>query len=400
RFDAMTWADSLFLEATLGYDDFAAWLDIERADVVAAAKAMPGIRAAGLSAARRVEHAFDGIDRASAGADAVDEDLLRLAGEFQSIGDEAQASNAFESLSGESHSLATALTFDAIDMGRRALSSRIGQLQPGGAAGTWRQALGAGDAGTGIAGAGFQLDGWMMGHDQTLAGGLVSGFAFGETRAEGWVGGNRDRSRDRQTAASLYLGRLWADGYAASHLAVGRFDRDIERRLFNGADPRAGVSSAYSGRYSSLGLEAGRHQRLGKWQLTPYVGADHVRLDNQGFEEWGSALALRAEAATLTRTQATAGLRASRDWRGARLHAWSEWQQTLQADGFDMQASFTGIDSWSALPLADAAKSGGMFGLGLDAWLGRNAQLSLAFDQRFGPRGSERMGSVRYVLGF
>src|SRR5690606_41235892 len=69
RFDAMTWADSLFLEATLGYDDFAAWLDIERADVVAAAKAMPGVRAAGLSAARRVEHAFDGIDRASAGAE-------------------------------------------------------------------------------------------------------------------------------------------------------------------------------------------------------------------------------------------------------------------------------------------------------------------------------------------
>src|SRR5690606_39888370 len=130
------------------------------------------------------------------------------------------------------------------------------QLQPGGAPGTWRQSLGAGDAGTGIAGGGFQLDGWMMGRDQALAGGLVSGFAFGETRGEGWVGGNRDRSRDRQTAASVYLGRLWADGYAASQLAVGRFDRDIERRLLNGADARAGVVSAYSGRYPSLGLEA------------------------------------------------------------------------------------------------------------------------------------------------
>src|SRR5690606_20426990 len=156
------------------------------------------------------------------------------------------------------------------------------------------------------------------------------------------------------------------DGYAASHLVVGRFDRDIERRLFDGADARAGVSSAYSGRYSSLGMEAGRHQRLGEWQLTPYVGADHVRLDNQGFEEWGSALRLRTAAATLPRRQAPAGLRGSRYWRGAGLHAWSEWQQTLQTDGFDMQASFTGIDSWSPLPLADAAKSGGMVGLGLD----------------------------------
>ncbi|WP_457021148.1 S8 family serine peptidase [Luteimonas sp. A611] len=402
RFDTMTWADSLFLEATLGYDDFAAWLDIERADVVAAAKAMAGMRAAGLSAAQRVENAFAGIDRVTEDpAGTVDDDLLRLAGEFQAIGDEGQAKAAFDSLSGESHALATTLTFDAIDMGRRALSWRVGQLQPGGRqAGAWKQSLGTNGAGTGIAGGGFQLDGWLMGSDQVLANGLVTGFAFGETRADGWVGGNRDRSRDRQTQASVYLGRLSADAYATGQLTTGRYDRDIERWLFAGADARTGVSSAYAGSYTSLGTEAGRRLQLGEWQLTPWLGVDHVRLHSDGFEEWGSGFGLRANAATLTRTQVTTGLRASRDWHGVRLHAWSEWQQTLQASGFDMQASFTGIDSWSPLPLAGAAKSGGLLGVGIDTWLGHNAQLSLACDQRFGPRGNERMGSVRYVLGF
>src|SRR5690606_4945972 len=67
EFDAMTWSDSLFLDATLGYDEFAAWLDIERADVAATAKAMAGMRAAGLSSAQRVENAFTGIDRETAG---------------------------------------------------------------------------------------------------------------------------------------------------------------------------------------------------------------------------------------------------------------------------------------------------------------------------------------------
>src|SRR5690606_8578720 len=182
--------------------------------------------------------------------------------------------------------------------------------------------------------------------DQALATGLVTGFAFGETLAEGQVGGNRDRSRERQTAATVYLGRLAADGYALGHVGAGRFDRDIERRLFAGDDARRGVFSAYSGSHTSLGIEAGRHQRLGEWRLTSYLGADHVRLRSDGFEERGSGFALRADPASLTRTQATAGLRASRDWRNLRLHAWSEWQQTLHASGFDVQASFTGIDSW------------------------------------------------------
>ncbi len=400
-FDELTWADSLFLEATLGYDDFAAWLDIERADVAAAASKMAGIGAVALSSAQRVENAFAGIDRANAaGTGGVGDDILQLAGDFQAIGDEATAMAAFDSLSGESHSLAATLTFDAVDMGRRALSSRLGQLRPGGPAGAWKRSLGSNGAGTGIAGGRFQLDGWLMGSDQAHANGLVSGFAFGRTQADGWIGGNRDRSRDRQTRASLYLGRLSGEGYAAGQLATGRYDRDIERRLFAGGDARRGVFSAYSGSYASLGIEAGRHQRLGGWQLTSYLGADHVRLRSDGFEERGSGFALRADPAALARTQATAGLRASRDWRKLRLHAWSEWQQTLHASGFDIQASFTGIDSWSPLPMADAARSGGLVGLGLETWLGRNARLTVGLDQRFGPRGDERMGSVRYVLGF
>ena len=400
-FDELTWADSLFLEATLGYDDFAAWLDIERADVAATARKMAGIGAAALSSAQRLENAFAGIDRAHAGgAGSVGDDVLQLAGDFQAIGDEATAMAAFDSLSGESHSLATTLTFDAVDMGRRALSSRLGQLRPGGPAGAWKQALGANGAGTGIAGGRFALDGWLMGGDRAHANGLVSGFAFGETRADGWIGGNRDRSRDRQTRASVYLGRLSGEGYAAGQLATGRFDRDIERHLFAGGDARRGAFSAYSGSYTSLGVEAGRHWRPGEWQFTSYLGADHVRLRSDGFEEHGSGFALRAEPASLTRTQATVGLRASRDWRNLRLHAWSEWQQTLRASGFAIQASFTGIDSWSPLPMADAARSGGLVGLGLDTWAGRDARLTLALDQRFGPRSDERMASLRYVLGF
>ncbi len=398
-FDRLTWASTLFLQGSLDYEPSEVWLDITRLDVASAARSFANATPSTLSSARRVELAFDRIDRSLAHDAPLSDALMHVAAEFQHLGDEAQATAALDSLAGESHSLATTLTFDAIDMGRRVLSSRLGQLQPGGQ-GAWRRALGAGGAGSGIAAGGFQLDGWRMGQDQALADGLVSGFAFGETRAEGWVGGNRDRSRDRQTAASLYLGHLWPDRYVAAQVSGGRFDRDVERRLFDGADARAGAFTGYSGRYTSVGLEFGRRYRLGEWQLAPHAGADHVRLRDDGFQEWGSGFALRAEGSTLTRTQAIAGLRASRDWHGARLHAWSEWQQTLRADGFGTLASFTGIDAWSPLPMADAARSGGLLGFGLEAWLGRDARLSLDVDQRFGPRGDERMASLRYVAEF
>jgi autotransporter-associated beta strand protein len=396
QFSQLTWANNLFLQATLGYGATEAWLDISRLDVASAAKAMAGATPASVSSAQRIEGVFQRIDAGDVDAG----EVLRLAGEFQAIGDEREAISALDSLSGESHALATTLTFDAIDMGRRALSSRFDgiDLRNDGAQ-VWKRALGRGGE-TGIGGGDFALDGWLVGRDQKLGRNAVAGFAFGETRADDRVGGNRDRSRDRQAHGQFYGGRLLGDGYAMAQFGFGRFDRSIERSLFDG-DGRQGVFSRYAGDYLTLGLEAGRRHRIGDALLTAYVGADHTQLDTDGFRETGdSGFALQASAARLTRTQAIAGVRAERDWRGATWRAYGEWQQVLDGSGFDVQASFTGIDSWSPLPLADAARSGGLFGVGFGTRVSRNAALSFGFDQRFGPRGDERLASMRYAYGF
>ena len=46
------------------------------------------------------------------------------------------------------------------------------------------------------------------------------------------------------------------------------------------------------------------------------------------------------------------------------------------------------------------ARSGGLFGLSAQAWLSPRANLSLAWDQRFGPRGDASLVSLRYAFGF
>src|SRR5690606_2461190 len=304
-------------------------------------------------------------------------------------------------LSGESHALATALTFDGIDMGRRALSSRFGAMEGRVDRTTvWKQSLGSGGTG-GFAGNGFHADGWMIGREQPLGGHALAGFSFGELRADDRVGANAERGRDRQAFGQFHAGRVGDSGYALAQFGFGRFDRMLERRLFAGDDARRGVASRYSGRYTTLSMETGRRHRVGALQLDAYLGGEHTRLQQDGFAEWGgNGFGLHANAATMARTQAIAGLRGTREWRGATFRAYGEWQETLSADGFDVQASFIGIDSWSPLPTAAAAKSGGVFGIGMDAWLTRNARLSFGMDQRFGPRGDERMASMRYVFGF
>ena len=407
-FDRLTWASSLFLQGNLEYgtnDDHGTsevWLDITRLDVTAAAKSLAGVSVVGLSSAQRIENAFGHIDRLIAANESggIAEEFIRLAGEFQSIGDERQAIAALDSLSGESHALATTLTFDAIDMGRRALSSRFDTFDArADGAQVWKRALGRGGD-TGIGGGDFALDGWLVGRDQRLGGDVVAGFAFGESRADDRVGGNRDRSRDRQTHGQFYGGRLFGDGYAMVQAGFGRFDRHIERSLFDG-DARQGVFSRYAGDYLTLGLEGGRQARLGDALLTAYVGGDYTQLQTDGFRESGdTGFALHADASRVSRLQAVAGLRAEHDWRGTTWRAYGEWQQVLDASGFDVQASFTGIDSWAPLPLADAARSGGLFGIGVGTRVSRNAAVSFGFDQRFGPRGDERMASLRYAYGF
>ena len=400
-FDALTWADSIFLDGSLGYGRQEVWLDITRLDVAATAAGFGTIRPAALASAERVERAFQVLDRYQRGdGGAVADGFIRVAGDLQRIDTQSVAAQALSSLSGELHATSVAMTLDTIDMGRRALSARFDAFEGGAhGAGVWKRSLGRGDGG-GFAGNGFALDGWVIGSDSDLGNGRLVGVSFGEARAHGRVDGLGDRSHDRQTSGSAYAGWVQGDAYLLGQVGSGRFQRDIERRLFGG-DRTSGVSSRYSGDYTTASVEGGYRLDLAGFGVTPYLGAEHVRLRSDGFNEGGAdGFGLRADAWEAGRSQAVAGLRFQREWKGLALHGHGEWQQTLAASGFDVQASFVGVDAWAPLAGHAAARSGGVVGLGVQAWLGPGAAVMLGYDQRFGPRGDDRMASLRYVRGF
>lgn len=405
-FSTLRSAPSVYLDAALAYDANNVFLNINRINVANAVAGM-GISGITLMSATRVENAMQAIDGQliSGLPGGIDGGFIGNAGALQQAVSLEQAAQALRSLSGELHARADAMTFDAIDMNRRALSSRFDALvDVPNRSGDWFQSLGS--TGSDIySAADFNVDGWMLGSDLRLGEHGVAGYAFGETRADNAVGNSLDRSQDRQTQSQFYVGALRGDAYALGQMGFGRYDRQMRRQLLLG-NQYQGVASEYSGEFLATNLEVGRRFGTRGASLTSYVGAGHVRVQRDGFAEAGAhGFGLRAMDSVAERTQAITGLRSEQAWTrqgGLRLavHGYMEWQQVLHASGMEQEASFVGVEAWS--PLADSytARSGGMFGLGFDMHVSRNAKLSFGYDQRFGPREPMRAVRTLFTYGF
>lgn len=386
----------VLLDATFTYDHYSAGLNINRVSVSGAA-ASAGLGAISAASALRVEQAFDLLDT---GTGPGTPGFADAAGELQRVQGAAGLEASLESLSGKAHSLANGMTFDNLDMNRRALSTRFDAVSAAPRLrGAWQSALGEAGQGS-FAGSGFQTQGWMMGQDMALGSNGVMGFAFGETRSNSSREWGGDSGRDRQSQAQLYAGWNSGAAYTLAQLGAGQFTREIDRQLLLGAG-QYGVNARYGGNFSTASVESGYRFGGAGASLTPYLGADYARLDSDSFsEDGGFGFGLRADSRASSRSQALAGLRAETRLRGWSLRGYAEWQQTLSSDGLAFDASFVGVDAWAPVAGLQPARSGGLFGLSVQSWLTRNSQLSFGYDQRFGPRGDLSQVALRYSAAF
>ncbi|PPU69456.1 S8 family serine peptidase [Xanthomonas pisi] len=390
-----------FLNATLSYDANTAYVSLQRMDVTAVAASLGAVGTASMDSAIRVEQAFQKVDAQQLqGNGGISSGFIRAAAALQQSPDAKTAADSLRSLSGRAHAASAAMTFDTIDLGRRALSAHFdGLSQQPRMLGTWQRALGGPGEG-GVTTAGFATSGWMMGNDLRLTSGAVTGFAFGETRSNSLGDLDGARGRDRQVQAQLYWGTTLGAAYTLGQLGLGNVNRQIERSLQLGED-RSSAFSDYSGSYLSGNLETGYRWGHAAASLTPYMGLDYVRLRSEGFREsGGDGFGLRADASTSSRTQVLAGVRSAYRWRGLQLGGYAEWQQALSSQGLMLDASFTGVDAWAPMSGMQPARSGGVFGIAASAPLGQQSQLRFGYDQRVGERGDDRALSLKYSADF
>ena len=119
----------MFLDANLAYDPNNVFLNINRINVANAVAGMCLSTITSVSA-QRVEAAMQAIDGQLAGSIPVGigSAFIDAAGSLQQSTSIANSDLSLRSLSGELHAASTAMTFDAIDVGRRALAGRLDTL--------------------------------------------------------------------------------------------------------------------------------------------------------------------------------------------------------------------------------------------------------------------------------
>ena len=407
-FSTLRAAPNVFLDASLSYDPNNVFLNINRIDVASAVAGL-GLSAATVASAQRVESAMSAIDGQLSGAmpAGISGAFIDAAGDLQRASSIAHADFALRSLSGGLHAASSALTFDAIDAGRRALDTRIDGLanSPHAIGGWYRDLSSSGAlAQAGYDGIGMDSAGETIGNDWRIGRNAVLGVAMNKVRQSSWLGAFGDRSRGVQRELQLYAAGWRGQWHGQAHVSSGSFDRQLQRNLLLGSLQDA-VAAQVSGRYESAYAEVGRRFELAGVALVPYAGSQFVRTHNDSFAERGaSGFGLRANAWDSSRWQGLAGLRAERGWRvgGAdlRADARAEWQQTLGSNGALFDASFTGVEQWSPLQGIGLAQRSQLFGLGLSAAFGGKSMFRFDLSRRASDVGNSSMASLQAMYRF
>lgn len=402
RFGSLSHANNLVLiNARLGYDSSRAYLETSRINVQSAASRL-GLDATAQASASRIEEAMQQADAwlASEAHQRLNAGTLASLGHFQRAQGSDGLALSLRTLSGQLHGASAALTYEALEATRHASASQFAESR-GQTAGSWARTLAQAShwQTPGSERIGQAHQGQMFGHGLRLGARGQWGMAFSRQQQHGWLPDFGDQVRGHQHEAHLYAGQHGKNAYWHGQLAVGQFERQMQRHLLLGADI-AGVSSRLAGRYERLALETGYRTRWGGLRLTPYAGLEASRLRHGRFSELGAGgLGLRGNGWENRRSQGYLGVGASRAWQLAnqwqlQLDTRHEWQQQLALHGQPVQASLAAFDVWQPLHGLMLAERQRSHSIGINAYRG-NTLWRFDWTQRSSPLGMAASGSVQ-----
>jgi len=403
-------ASNVMLDASINYDANNAWLDVRQVSVTAIQGAT--YTAASYGAAQRVQGAFDQINSqlgatGSVSGQPIAASFMAGAASIQQTPSVAAAQQSLESLSGQLHAASTAMTFEAIDAGTRALSDRFDTLLDKPLAGGWTQSLGyhGGMSRSGYSNVGYDLSGTMIGEDQRIGSNGYAGYALSQSNGLGRLAESADQGRSHALEGMLYGGVINGSWYTMGRFGVGDYRENIRRFLQLG-NQEAGVGSDSNGRYSVAYGESGYRMDAGRTQITPYVNLQYAQIQRNGFDEQGAdGFGLKADAQTAALWQAGVGLRATRKWMFAgggslSLQTRVLWQQSFGMRGEVFDASFSGLNQFAPLGGVGLARYGGVIGSTLNWSMSPRASLQIGYDQYVGQGQESKMGTANFSWAF
>ena len=407
-FSKLSTPSSVALKADLGYDATSAWLDVQQVNL-ADIQGLP-YTVASFGAAQRTQQAFEQINSQLQGGGSgtpASAGFIAGAASLQHAVSTEVMQRSLESLSGQLHAASATMAFEAIDAGTQALSERFDQLldapQLAGHVGGWTERLGGHGSlsRSGYGEVGFDLGGSLVGSDGRVGSHGVVGYAIGQSQGLGRLAESADQGSSHALEGMFYGGTIQGAWYAMGRFGMGRYREDMRRQLQLG-DQFANVASYSNGRYGVAYGESGYRLALGGLSLTPYLNLQYAQLRLDGFSEGGAAgFGLTADAQTVTRWQAGAGLRATREWtlaNGGRfgLHGSLLWQRAFAMRGDLLDASFTGLQQWAPVGGIGLSRYGGLAGFGLDWRTTPRSSLALDYQQQMAQHLHAKQATLSY----
>jgi autotransporter-associated beta strand protein len=410
-FSALNTASNVMLNSTLNYDADDAWLNVQQVNVTALQGA--SFSAASMGAAQRVQSAFVQLNTQltqgtlTATSTPVATGFFAGAASLQQSATLTAAQNSLNSLSGQLHAASAAMTFEAIDAGTQALSSRFDQLLDAPKLGAWTQSLGSQGSmsRSGYSDVGYDLSGMMVGQDTRFGTNGVMGYAVSQSQGLGRLAESADQGYSHALEGMLYGGVVEGNWYTMGRFGFGSYRENMQRELELGSE-YAGVGSQDNGRYGLVYGESGYRLMLGGMQLTPYVNLQYVQIQDDGFNESGAdGFGLMSGEQDIERWQAGVGLRGMHRWSldgggSLTLQARLLWQQAFAMRGEIPDASFTGLAQWSPVGGIGLSRYGGIAGTSLDWSFSPKSSLQLDVERDYDQYQEGSMAMVSYKLAF
>lgn len=333
--------------------------------------------------------------------------LLSSAAALQQVPTVAALGDALDSLSGQIHASAQALSFQQSQAVNRDLSNRLwqlGQQDQQVRSGFWASTLGASGklSGPGYAGANTSMEGEQFGidtrlNDRAIVGAAVS-YSHGQANFDRFGGS----SRSRNTGVSVY-GRYDLSGagaenwstsgaYVAGRAGIASVSSTVTRTAMAGADIE-NLRADHTDRMLSAYAEAGYTLTSpGRAVVTPFVGIGYDGLKRGGFDETGGSFALTAGGRSYRQTAGLLGVRGagSVNWSAGKsiVSAYAAWQHAAGSGSLDFPAAFSSVPGTGfTVQGVGLARNSGWAGIGISTAINRKWSWYANYDGQFSSGG-------------
>ena len=345
--------------------------------------------------AENVEQLFREIDKSLESGDKINEDVMKEVAFFQNNTTSSNVGNSLDSLSGQIHGSAQALTFKQADIVNRDLSNRLSAISvkdenSKNGVGVWTNGIGANGRlhQEGYAEGKMKLYGGQVGIDKKIGNNIIVGISTATSK--GTVKFNRFGGKleaDNYTI-SLY-GRKEGENipfYIQGRLGIGNTDSKVKREIAL-PNENTEIEVNYKNKIYSAYVETGYKFGKNNLSVSPYIGFAYNKVVRNEFKEKNSKFGLSSKRETYNQNSILVGARIENKInifdKQVKLYGYGTYKKALNEEKLKFDASYNGVSNAKiTVKGIELPKESIFFGVGSTVQLNENFEVYLNYENK------------------